>query len=46
VKGGYYQVLDYLNRLESIPRLVVVDQVSLAAADATGAGGAAVGGPP
>jgi Tfp pilus assembly protein PilO len=46
VKGGYYQVLDYLNRLESIPRLVVVDQVSLTASDASGAGGAAVGGPP
>ena len=46
VKGGYYQVLDYLNRLESIPRLVVVDQVSLAAGDASGAGSTAVGGPP
>jgi Tfp pilus assembly protein PilO len=47
VTGGYYQVLDYLNRLESIPRLVVVDQVSLTASDASAAGGAAaVGGPP
>lgn len=46
VTGGYYQVLDYLNRLESIPRLVVVDQVSLTATTESDAGGAAVGGPP
>jgi Tfp pilus assembly protein PilO len=40
VTGGYYQVLDFLNRLESIPRLVVVDQVSLTASTAD------AGGPP
>ena len=35
LEGGYFQVLDYLNRLENMPRLVVVDQVSLSAKDAT-----------
>jgi type IV pilus assembly protein PilO len=29
VTGGYYQVLDYLNRMDNLSRLVVVDQVSL-----------------
>ena len=42
VSGDYYQVLDYLNQLESIPRLVVVDQVSLTERDRRGeAGGGA-----
>ena len=42
LEGGYFQVLDYLNRLESMPRLVVVDQVSLSASEdtATNTGGA------
>ena len=35
LEGGYFQVLDYLNRLENMPRLVVVDQVSLSSKDAT-----------
>ena len=29
VTGGYFQVLDYLNQLENMPRLIIVDQVSL-----------------
>jgi Tfp pilus assembly protein PilO len=29
VEGGYFEVLDYINRLESLPRLVVVDQLSV-----------------
>ena len=33
VEGGYFQVLDYLNRLEDLSRLVVVDSVSLDAAE-------------
>ena len=35
LEGGYFEVLDYLNRLENMPRLVVVDQVSLSAAEDT-----------
>jgi hypothetical protein len=30
VDGGYFQVLDYLNRLEAMDRIVVVDTLSLA----------------
>lgn len=38
VQGGYFQVLDYLNRLEEIDRLVVVDSITLNAGDGTEAG--------
>jgi type IV pilus assembly protein PilO len=31
VNGGYYEVLDYLNRLDTLPRLVKVDQLSVTA---------------
>lgn len=38
VSGDYYQVLDYINQLEGMPRLVVVDQISLTSAtDVNGA---------
>jgi len=48
VKGGYFQVLDFLNRVDDLPRIVVVDSLDLgggsdedaAATGATGAGGA------
>ncbi len=46
IKGTYEQVLDYLSRLSSLPRLVVVDNVTIAPGAATaapGAGGAAAG---
>ena len=29
IKGGYFQVLDFLNRLDNLPRLVVTSSVSL-----------------
>jgi Tfp pilus assembly protein PilO len=45
VEGGYFQVLDYLNRLENASRLVVIDQLSLSASDGT-APGATSGGEP
>lgn len=45
VEGGYFEVLDYLRRIEELPRLVVVDGISLTA-DAAPAAGEAVGGPP
>ena len=32
VQGGYFEVLDYLNRLDRLPRLVVTDDVGLAPA--------------
>jgi type IV pilus assembly protein PilO len=38
VNGGYYEVLDYLNRLDNLPRLVVVDQISVTAAADAGTG--------
>jgi Tfp pilus assembly protein PilO len=40
IKGGFFQVLDYLNRLEDLGRLVIVDSIN------TSAGGAAASGPP
>ena len=36
VNGGFFQVLDYLNRLEDLPRLVVTDTISVAAGGSTG----------
>ena len=29
VSGGYFQVLDFINRLEALPRLVVIDTLTL-----------------
>ena len=29
ISGGYFQVLDFINRLEALPRLVVVDTLTL-----------------
>jgi Tfp pilus assembly protein PilO len=39
ISGGFFQVLDYLNRLESLSRLVVVDGINIAA----GGGGSSSG---
>jgi Tfp pilus assembly protein PilO len=41
VQGGFFQVLDYLNRLENLKRLVVTDTVSLSAGgtDTSGSAG-------
>jgi len=36
--GGYFQVLDFINRLDDLPRVVVVDSLTLASG-ASGAGG-------
>lgn len=44
INGGFFQMLDYLNRLQSLPRLVVVDTLSLNAGGGTGT--AATGGSP
>ena len=33
--GGYFQVLDFVNRLDKLPRIVVVDNISLSTAAAT-----------
>jgi Tfp pilus assembly protein PilO len=37
IKGGFFQVLDYLNRLEDMGRLVVVDGINISAAASAGA---------
>ena len=31
ITGGYYQVIDFLNRVEAMPRIVVLDDVALTA---------------
>ena len=43
IEGGFFQVLDYLNRLEDLERLVVVDsiQVSTSASEDSGSGSGA-----
>jgi Tfp pilus assembly protein PilO len=46
IKGGFFQVLDYLNRLEAMGRLVIVDGISLTAAGADSTGAATPTGPP
>jgi type IV pilus assembly protein PilO len=33
ITGGYFQVLDFVNRLTDLPRIVVIDNLSLAAGD-------------
>ena len=35
ISGGYFQVLDFANRLTDLPRLVVIDSVSLTPAEGT-----------
>jgi Tfp pilus assembly protein PilO len=39
IKGGFFQVLDYLNRLEDMSRLVIVDTINATAGNAEGATG-------
>lgn len=48
VQGGYFQVLDYLDRLEELPRFVTVDSISVSTDDASGGqgAGASFGGAP
>jgi len=36
ITGGYYQVLDFLNRIDRLPRLVVTDSINVSADQATG----------
>ena len=45
IQGGFFQVLDYLNRLEDLSRLVIVDSINVTAAgsEGTGATGTASG---
>lgn len=43
IQGGYYQVLDYLNRFEGLGRLVIVDGVNVSAKTASAAGTGATG---
>jgi Tfp pilus assembly protein PilO len=39
IKGGFFQVLDYLNRLEDMSRLVIVDAINVTASTASGSSG-------
>ena len=43
--GGYFQVLDFLNRLDDLPRVVVVESLALASASGAGAEGDAATAP-
>lgn len=45
IEGGFFQALDYLNRLEDLQRLVVVDAISIAAASADEEGTSTSGAP-
>lgn len=36
ITGGYYQMLDFINRLDSLPRLVMIDSVNASASNAGG----------
>jgi Tfp pilus assembly protein PilO len=46
IDGGYFQVLDYLNRLEDLERLVVVDGISISTGGDEGDGSTAQVGAP
>jgi Tfp pilus assembly protein PilO len=41
IEGGFFQALDYLNRLEDLDRLVVVDSVTVNSQDSGAGGGSA-----
>jgi Tfp pilus assembly protein PilO len=38
VEGGFFQLLDYLNRLEDLDRLVIVDSISVSASNSDSGG--------
>ena len=49
IQGGFFQVLDYLNRLEDLGRLVIIDALNASAAnadDGNGTGTASTTGAP
>jgi len=41
VSGGYFQVLDFMNRLNSLPRIVVIDSVTMGGGSSSGGTGQA-----
>jgi Tfp pilus assembly protein PilO len=45
IKGGFFQVLDYLNRLEDLDRLVIIDAISATAGTADESGAVTTGAP-
>ena len=45
IKGGFFQVLDYLNRLEDLGRLVIVDAINATAGADDSAGAVTTGAP-
>jgi Tfp pilus assembly protein PilO len=46
VAGGYFQVLDFLNRMDDLPRIVVVDSLDLRGGEVEGEGVDVEGGTP
>jgi Tfp pilus assembly protein PilO len=43
IEGGFFQVLDYLNRLEDLGRLVIIDSLNATAGAGSGSGAAGAG---
>lgn len=46
INGGFYQVLDYLNRFEALRRLVVIDGINITTGAAPATGGSSGGSTP
>jgi Tfp pilus assembly protein PilO len=46
ITGGYFQVLDFINRLDKLPRIVVIDGLSIGTSVGGAAGQASSGGAP
>jgi Tfp pilus assembly protein PilO len=44
INGGFFQVLDYLNRMEDLDRLVIVDSTSMTGSEGGGEGESSTGG--
>ena len=44
ISGGYSQVLDFINRLDALPRIVVIDGLNVAASGGTGGAPSGAGG--
>jgi Tfp pilus assembly protein PilO len=43
VEGGFYQLMDYLNRMEDMDRLVIIDAVSISTGGEEAGGGSSTG---
>jgi Tfp pilus assembly protein PilO len=43
IEGGFFQLLDYLNRMEDLDRLVIIDSISVSAGSEDGGGSGSTG---